>query len=90
MGALTLSDILAVEPRLRELLAAAAVADDGAAWFCPNVLWGVPGGFKARLQQLVGWDAPHAVPVLRTADAYEIAAKALLAALPPCRNCGCT
>lgn len=56
--------------------------------FCANAHWYGPDGFKARLSQLVGWNAAVNTP-LRSPEAYDVAYEHLYGLLPGCRNCLC-
>ncbi len=88
----TVDELLAAEPRLRELLAEVLAFDrhDAPADFCAVAAWRGPGGLDARLRELVGPDRRgprHAV--LSTHLAYHVAADYLAALVPPCRGRCC-
>lgn len=53
--------------------------------FCANTLWRT-GGFRDRVNELVGWDATN--PQLQ-GEAYDTVLHTIYEVLPPCRNCGC-
>jgi hypothetical protein len=87
---LTWADMVRLEPRLAALLAEArAIRDDGQAdYFCADEIWGGRHGLKAKLYQLVGWNARN--PAVSSCAACELADREVLNALPPCRGaCGC-
>lgn len=69
-GALSLGQLVALEPRLGVLLA------DAAAVPVLGRDWRVYENFKRRLTGLVGWHVDH--PVLGTTDAYDVAIGALV------------
>ena len=46
-----------------------------------------PGGLKAELLALVGWDVEDVI--LSTPAAYDLCYRKVYAALPACRNCIC-
>ena len=89
----TWADLAAAEPRLNDLLALARAWPVGG-WppYCRVRAWtGWSGrqGLKQRLAKLVGWASGHR-GILRSAEAYEVAAATVYAALPTCRHwCGC-
>jgi hypothetical protein len=82
-------ELVAIEPRLGELLDAVVAADDGAApRFCADVEWS--RRFKQQLWRLVGFMARKDNEKLRSTQAYDLATQKCFAALPPCRGgCGC-
>jgi len=84
---MTLDQLAQIEPRLRQLYDyATTIRDDPAqASFRANGIWSTE--FVPQLRQLVGINAQK--KELRTAAAYDVASKAILDVLPPCRNCGC-
>jgi hypothetical protein len=93
-------ELVALEPRLGNLLAEArAVKDTGEGeYFCCNaVFFGYEGhpGFKPRIRLLVGWDRLLGRDfgkdaILGTTQAYETAYDTIYEALPPCRGpCAC-
>lgn len=93
---LTWSTLTRFEPHLRELEAAMRSASVRArlrSTVCANELWYGHGrpGFKAQLEQLVGWSARS--PLLRSSAAYDLAYDhlydLLYDLLPACRNCSC-
>lgn len=85
--------LVALEPRLAALLGQAlSIKVTAGARFCRHGAYlfghgGIPG-FKGRLNGLVGWGSPHD-GVLGGCEAWEVALRAVLAALPPCHACGC-
>lgn len=84
---MTLDELCEIEPSLRELYHyAKTIKDDSSqASFCAQGIWNTE--FVPQLRQLVGINAEK--QELRTAGAYDVASKAILDLLPPCRNCGC-
>jgi hypothetical protein len=88
---LTFDGLVALEPRLANLLAEARRhRRSRARSVCANEIWYRPGGLRQRLIGLVGWHslAPRG-SVLRTPAAYDLAYETLYDALPDCRECGC-
>jgi hypothetical protein len=90
----TFEKMCAMEPKLRSLLAKVqAVRDHGSQpSFCRLNLWfgysdADGSSYRTRLAQLVGYNAFR--PSLKNPDFYDTAEDALLALLPPCRNCNC-
>jgi hypothetical protein len=86
-------ELVAVEPRLKDLLIEAQQAEHlflSDPNFCANDYWyHWDGGLRNRMKALVGFEAPTAPPMLRTTQAYDVAYKTLYEALPPCRDCCC-
>jgi hypothetical protein len=84
---MTFDQLSQIEPRLLQLYDyAVTIKDDRAqASFCANSIWSTE--FVPQLRQLVGINAEK--EELRAAAAYDVASKAILDVLPPCRNCGC-
>jgi hypothetical protein len=88
----TFDELVALEPRLADLLAEAqdyhAKRPRG---FCANAVWyGYPGhrpGLKKRLSELVGFTSGHG-GVLGSSAAYDVAYKATYQALPNCKHKG--
>lgn len=93
-GAIDFAGLLALDPELGALEAAArAVRDEGGELFCANQAW---FDIKHALRERVGvWrrpragEAPEAAGRLGSAEAFEAAFQALYPLLPPCRGCGC-
>ncbi len=88
----TWEDLVVREPRLADLRAVAERVRDGDASFCANAAWyGYGGclGLKSHLLRLVGWGTQSGDPVLRSCDAYDVAAQTLYDLLPDCRGCVC-
>ncbi len=86
------SQLVRHEPRLAEIRRSVERVrdeDDGTGSFCANRVWYAPGGPKAQLVQLVGWESDVDHPALRNSVAYDVAYKALYSLLPDCRNCWC-
>jgi hypothetical protein len=86
---LTWEDIVAIEPLVGVLYGEAlALKDDGTKpVFCGNRIFHGVGGFKDRLQELVGWTAK--ISDLKTEHAYDIVYDKINAVIPPCRDCSC-
>jgi hypothetical protein len=86
----TWDGLVAIEPRLNQLLDEATHADSSTPHFCAVAAWygyndGI--GFKGRMYRLVGFRAHDSR--LQTMQAYEIATQKIYSALPPCRGCAC-
>jgi hypothetical protein len=94
-GALDWQEMVRLEPALGDLLAEVeAIKDDGSRpSFCRDALYvpGDPGevGLKRRITELVGWSSRNRGSPLGTSEAYDIALRVIIGALPPCRHCGC-
>lgn len=94
-GAEQFAALVAIEPRLNDLLDAArqyAWESRDSEVACANARWHGGGrwqrhGLKDRLTTLVGYEAEN--QLLGTEDAYEVACDHIYAALPDCRNCLC-
>lgn len=86
---ITWRQLVALEPRLTWLLAAARGTRDTGETpsFCANAVW--LEDFKPMLNRLVGWGAWRRDPVLRSSAAYDLAYGHIYAALPDCRECLC-
>lgn len=92
--ALTWDDLTLREPALATLRREIErVRDFGGEYFCANEFWygwsGHEPGFLRRLNGLVGRSAQRSDPVLRSAEAYDVAYRTLRSLLPRCRNCSC-
>jgi hypothetical protein len=93
--ALDWQEMVRLEPALGDLLAEVkAIKDDGSRpSFCRDALYlpAHPGevGLKCRITELVGWSSRNRGSLLGTSEAYDIALRVIIGALPPCRNCGC-
>lgn len=62
--------------------------DEGGPSFCANKFWYIHA--DPKLSELVGRHARRQDdPLLRSAQAYEIARDTLFRLLPDCRNCVC-
>lgn len=86
--AITWDDLIQREPRLADLLEEAeAVRDEGRTGFCAMTAF--YRHIRPPMLTLVGWEAERDDRVLLTSRAYDLAARRLLDALPPCRNCWC-
>jgi hypothetical protein len=92
-GPPTFQQLVALEPRLLDLLVEAlGHHENRERSFCANAVWcghlGHRPGLKARLRHLAGWAAEQG-GVLRTREAYDVAAGVIYRALPDCRRCPC-
>jgi hypothetical protein len=92
-GEIEWEDLVAHEPRLNDLLAAARAVPRNGRRHCNHRAYvervdGQPS-FRDRLEKLVGWYCPHQDTFLASDYAWRVAQDVILQALPPCRNCGC-
>ena len=87
---MTWAQLVRAQPALAALLGEIQqIRDPGGASFCANHVW-YNEGYRDRLYQLVGWEAPADAPAfLRTSEAFDVAYDTLYHALPNCRNCTC-
>ncbi|MGI8422989.1 MAG: hypothetical protein ACR2NO_02535 [Chloroflexota bacterium] len=85
--------LVLLEPRLAALLTEIESFRPHGARFCANDAWygytSPEAGFKAQLEELVGWDRVGCPEGLRSGDAYDVAYDRLYDAFPDCRGCGC-
>ena len=90
---LTWDDLAAREPLLVALRRAVEREHaHGQPHYCANAAWYGSGGgvdYRSQVNRLVGWDAGHPDPTLRSSAAYEVAYSTLYDLLPNCRDCGC-
>jgi hypothetical protein len=88
----TFDELVALEPRLADLLAEAqAYHANRPRGFCANAVWyGYPGrqpGLKRRLSELVGFTSGQE-GMLGTSAAYDVAYRAVYQGLANCRHKG--
>ena len=94
-AAFSWEDIVAVEPRIEQLLRYATwITDPGGPYFCANEVW--YNLFKPQVVKLVGWGREwqvdpikNAGDILKESQVYDLAYGKIYDTLPICRNCGC-
>ncbi len=92
MSCPTFDELVALEPRLADLLAEAqAYHANRPRGFCANAVWyGYPGhqpGLKKRLAELVGFTSGRE-GVLGGSAGYEVAYRTIYRGLPNCKHQG--
>jgi hypothetical protein len=90
---ITWDRLVAKEPRLSDLLAAAQAVPRSGRRHCNHRAYvervhGKPS-FRDRLEELVGWYCPYPGTFMESDYAWRVAQDEILLALPQCRNCGC-
>ena len=88
----TWAQLVKREPLLDGLEAAIREVRPKGPHYCANARWYGYNeyrgrGFRAQLENLVGWDAR--CPDLQTSDAYDVAYRHLYELLPDCLDCLC-